>query len=86
MKESPLKREFDYYLAHQDELVKMYNGKFVVIKSGGVIGSYDDAPTAVTETQKTHELGTFLVQKVTPGDEAYTQTFHSRASFDFASR
>ncbi len=76
-----LKQEFDYYLAHQAELVKAYDGKFVVIKDGAVIGAYDDPVKAVTETQKTHEIGTFLVQFVSQGDAAYKQTFHSRVVF-----
>ena len=54
---------------------------FVVIKDKKVIGVYDDQATAVSETQKTHELGTFLVQKVEPGTDAHTQTFHSRVVF-----
>lgn len=61
--------------------VKKYNGKFIVIKNRSVIGVYDDQATAVSETKKTHELGTFLVQKVEPGSEVYTQTFHSRVVF-----
>lgn len=76
-----LKAEFDYYLAHQDELVKQYNGKHIVLKEHRVIGVFDDPASAVLETQKTHQLGTFLVQKVEPGQAAYTQTFHSRVSF-----
>ena len=76
-----LKAEFDYYLAHQSDLVALYNGKFIVIKNGEVIGAYDDDLTAINETQKEHRLGTFLVQKVEPGDAAYTQTFHSRVAF-----
>lgn len=79
--ESPLKKEFEYYLAHQGELVKKYNGQFVVIKNQAVLGAYADEPTAVAETTKAHELGTFLVQKVEPGEGAYTQTFHSRVAF-----
>lgn len=79
--ESPLRQEFDYYLANQAELVKKYDGKFVVIKNRAVIGVYDDQATAVSETIKAHELGTFLVQKVEPGSEAHTQTFHSRVTF-----
>lgn len=79
--ESPLKIEFDYYLAHQDELVKKYNGKYVVIKDQKVIGDYDDQAKAVLETQREHELGTFLVQKVEPGNNAYSQTFRSRVQF-----
>ena len=76
-----LKEEFAYYLANQDELVKKYNGRYVVIKDKKVIGDYDDQATAVIETQKVHDLGTFLVQKVEPGNAAYSQTFHSRVSF-----
>lgn len=79
--ESPLKPEFEYYLAHQAELIKEHDGKFVVIKNKKVIGVYDDQATAVSETQKDHELGTFLVQKVEPGTDAHTQTFHSRVAF-----
>lgn len=81
---SPLKTEFEYYLAHQDELVAKYNGRVVVIKNRTVIGDYADEPTAVLETQKSHALGTFLVQRVAPGPDAYTQTFHSRVSFNVA--
>ncbi len=79
--DSPLKKEFEYYLAHQGELVEQYNGKFIVIKDGKVIGSYNNELTAITDTQKTHKLGTFLVQFVSPGNAAYTQTFHSRVAF-----
>lgn len=78
---SPLADEFKYYLEHQAELVEKYNGKFVVIKDGEVLGAYEDELKAVEETKKSHELGTFLVQRVTPGDEAYRQTFRSRVAF-----
>ena len=78
---SDLKKEFEYYLTHQDEMVARYDGKYIVIKDRQVLGSYDDQLTAITETQKSHELGTFLVQKVSPGAEDYTQTFHSRVVF-----
>lgn len=79
--ESPLKKEFEYYLAHQDELVAIYSGKFVVIKDQKVIGSYPDQISAINDAKKLHALGTFLVQKVEPGKSAYTQTFHSRVAF-----
>jgi hypothetical protein len=81
MTESPLKKEFQWYLENQGELVRKYNGKFIVIKGLTVLGAYKDAPSAVAETQKKEELGTFLVQKVEPGTAAYTQTFHSRVAF-----
>lgn len=76
-----LKQEFEYFLAHKDELVKKYLNKYLVIKDQQVIGSYDDQQTAYFETQKTHEIGTFLIQLASPDEAAYTQTFRSRVSF-----
>ena len=74
-----LDKEFNFYLAHQEDLVKKHNGKYLVIKGQKVIGVYDTTQEAYFETQKEHELGTFLIQLCTPGEEAYTETFHSRA-------
>ncbi len=73
-----LESEFEYFLKHQGELVDRYGGRVIVIKGHTVLGSYESVPEAVHETSKTHQLGTFLVQKCEPGVEAYTQTFHSR--------
>ena len=76
-----LQDEFEYYLAHQDEMVEQYNGKVVVLKGDTVLGVYDDEIEAIDETIKTYELGTFMVHRVTPGDAGHTQTFHSRVVF-----
>jgi len=76
----PLEPEFRYYLAHQDELVRQYSGKVVVIKNQTLIGAFDSEAEAVHETAKSHELGTFLVQRCEPGTDAYTQVFHSRVA------
>ena len=76
-----LEKEFKYYLDNQSELVKKYNGKFIVIKDCSVIGSFDSELEAIQETSKKHPLGTFLVQKCEPGSDNYTQTYHSRAIF-----
>lgn len=76
-----LAREFDYYLDHQQELVRQYPGKFLAIKGQSVIGVFDAELEAIKETSKEHELGTFLVQKCEALDRGHTQTFHSRVSF-----
>ena len=76
----PLEKEFEYYLEHQDELVKEYDGKFIVIKDQSVIGAYDDRAKAIQETTKEHARGTFIIQKCSPGKEDYTHIFHSRVA------
>ncbi len=76
-----LKKEFDFYLKNQNELVKKYNGKYLVIIGEEIVGVYDTEMDAYLQSQKKHKLGTFLIQECTPGNEAYTQIFHSRVKF-----
>jgi hypothetical protein len=76
-----LEKQFKYYLDNQDELVKKYDGKFIVIKNQTVIGSYDTEMDAFNETLKEHKIGTFLIQHCLPGKESHTATFHSRVVF-----
>lgn len=72
-----LKAEFQYFIDHQKELVKKYEGKVLVIKDNQVIGAYETELQALTETCKTHEMGTFLIQKCDRGEDAYTAHFYS---------
>ena len=69
--------EYYFYRAHQKDFLEQYEGMVVVIKNHQVLGTYETELDAVTETCKSHELGTFLVQAVTEGEDAYTTTFHS---------
>ncbi|MEA3397937.1 MAG: hypothetical protein U9R05_10790 [Chloroflexota bacterium] len=76
-----LEKEFNYYLDNQSDLLKKYEGKFLVIKGAEVIGTYDTELESLEETVKEHKLGTFLIQHCTPGADNYTQTYHSRVAF-----
>ena len=76
-----LEKEFDFYLAHQDEFVKKYGNKHIVIIDEQVLGAYDLEIQAIEETVKTHDLGTFLVQFCTPGKDTYSANLHSRVVF-----
>jgi hypothetical protein len=76
-----LKDEFQYYLDNQEHLVSKYNGKFLVIKDKEVVGSYDSNVDAFNDSKDKYPPGSFLIQKCSPGNSDYTQTFHSRVSF-----
>ena len=76
-----IQQEFQYYLDHQAELVGQYDGRVIVLKGSQVLGVYESELDALTETAKGHKEGTFLIQRVSEGSEAYSQTFHSRVSF-----
>jgi hypothetical protein len=75
---SALEKDFDYYLKHQDELVRKYAGRYLVIRDEEVVGAFDHQLEAVQAGAERFPLGSFLVQKCEPGEESYTQTFHSR--------
>ena len=76
-----LDKEFQYYLDNQSELVRQYDGRYIVIVGEKVMGNYDDYSQALSHSLKQYEMGAFLVQKCTPGDKDYTLTFHSRVAF-----
>ncbi len=76
-----LEKEFEYYLDHQDELVKKYSGKYLVIIGEEVVNSFDTMEDAYEWSSGKYELGTFLIQYCAPGKDNYTQTFHTRVRF-----
>jgi hypothetical protein len=73
-----LQKEFTYYLRHQSQLVKKFNGKFIVLKNEKVIGAYPSHSEAYNQTVKNEEPGTFLIQHCLAGSDSYSQTFHSQ--------
>jgi hypothetical protein len=62
-------------------LVKLYDGKHLVIKNKKVIGAYDSDAEAIETARKNHQIGTYIVQLCTPGPDAYTRSFHGGLSF-----
>jgi len=76
-----LDQELDFYIKHQSEMVEKYRGQVIVIHDEAVQGAYPDELTAVREARKHFKPGDFLVQKVEPGSDSFTQTFYSRVSF-----
>jgi hypothetical protein len=71
--------ELQYFIDHQEELLKRYSGKVLVIKGQKVVGAYDTQLEAYIRAQQDHELGTFLIQPCRPGPEAYTVTLSPHA-------
>jgi hypothetical protein len=72
-----LQAELDYFIAHQDELVRQYRGKVLVLKDQQVVGVYDTLLRAYLEAQKHYALGSFMLQPCEPGPDAYTVTITS---------
>jgi len=77
-----LEREFKYFKENHDTLYREYPNKYLVIQGDNVITSKDTFEEALNEAiRKGLEVGSFMVQLCSEGEEAYTQTFHSRVIF-----
>ena len=77
MADDAVRREFEFYRANQDDMVKRYDGKVIVLKNHEVLGAYDSHLAAFTEAVKDHEQGTFMIQQVSEGSDAYTAILSS---------
>jgi hypothetical protein len=75
---SDLKKEFEYYVKNQKDLVKKYKGKYLVIIGQEVVGVFDNELAAYADSSKKYKAGTFLIQPCLPGEESISQTFYSR--------
>lgn len=76
-----LDKEFAYYLRHQNELLPLYNGKYVMIVGEKVVGAFNSISEAYYNGKNRFGIGNYLVQLCTPGNSAYTITSHSRIGF-----
>ncbi len=66
-----MSEDFKWFIDHYDEIKKEYGDTFVVIKDKKILGSYKTYAEGVKETEKTEEVGTFIVQECSNSRLAY---------------
>lgn len=66
---------FKYYLEHQEELVKEYDGKYLIITSEGGVGAYNTLNEGYEVALKTYGKGNFMLQLCSEGEKDYSQRF-----------
>ena len=72
-----LEKEFHWFLDNMPTLAQKHDGMFLVIKNLKVIGIYDTFTSALHNTLKTEEIGTFIVQKCSINPADYINIVHS---------
>ena len=75
-----LEREYQYYKAHENELVERYKGKYIGIVGEEVVGVFDTELEAYFELKKKYGPGKFLIQETVPNSQ-HIQRYHSRVAF-----
>ncbi len=67
----PLEKELATYARMKADLLKAYEGKFVLIHTEEFCGAYDTAENAYAEGVKRFGQEPFLIKKVTVQEEIY---------------
>ncbi len=73
--------DFQYYIDNQDELVKIYNGYYLIIKDKEVRNKFTTLLEAYEWGNANFEPGTFVIQLCTPGPDAYTRNAYSQSLY-----
>ena len=66
------KDDLEFFKANQEELVKKYDGKQLVLHKCDVIASFDNVGDAFDFGCKTFGAGNFSIQRCVSGESAYT--------------
>jgi hypothetical protein len=72
--------DFEYYTAHQSEIVDGHLGEFVVIKDARVLGYYKEEMAAFA-SMKLEVPGAFMVKKCKPKGEDIETYLNSQVVF-----
>ena len=57
-----LRREFEYFRSHQDDLAASYRGRFLLIRGESVDAHFGTMCEAVRFARRNYEMGTFMIQ------------------------
>jgi hypothetical protein len=76
-----LEKEYSFYEANKDELLKQYLGRFLLIHNEKIVGDFSSEKDAYIKAQQNgYALGSFLIQECKP-DVDLKETFNSRVIF-----
>jgi hypothetical protein len=73
-------KELAFFKGHQEELVRTLNGRSLVIRGTMVEADFDSPLQAYLYAQERFEAGTYMIQQVVPGPDAYTVTISPKPS------
>lgn len=73
-----LKKEYEFFLTHQDVLLEKYRGKFIAIAGDQVVTVADSLGEVIVKTIPDYPVGSFLVQEISEDEFTQIQRFRSR--------
>lgn len=77
-----MKAGLGFYIKNQEELVKKYDGHYIIIVNQEVIGNYASMDEALQDAAKKKlRAGHYSIQPVGKGEETYTVVLSRTASY-----
>jgi len=67
--------DYEFFLQNIERFYKKYGHKFLTIKNNQVLNAYTTFDEALSDTLKTEELGTFIIQECLENREQLVQHF-----------
>ena len=77
MANEQLIRQFNFYIANQENLVPQYNGRTLLIHDECVVGNFDNKSDAYEFGMERFEPGSFLIINCSPGDKDYSVNYRT---------
>lgn len=71
-------KEYEYYIKNQDQLVKEFDNKFIVIMDRQVVGAYKSYTEAYFGALKFGKFGAFFIQYCSQVKAIYNDAFPSQ--------
>jgi hypothetical protein len=71
-------KEFLWYESQEENLLRQYMGRYIVIKNEQVIGDYGTRKLARQQTLKNHQAGTFIIHLCTDKDPRKSPRLNGR--------
>ena len=81
-KKNDMHKNFDFYVEHQSELTKKYNGEYIIIVNQEVVGNFENLEKAFEFANKKYRPGEFLLHQVGEGLDNYTTTISRIGAYD----
>ena len=67
-----MNQDFNWFIENYESLYKKYGNCYLAIKDKAVLGKYNTFADGVHMTEKTEEIGTFIVQQCNGDVSGYT--------------
>ena len=72
-----MKKNLEFYIEHQGELVSQFNGRVLLIHDQKIVGDYESKSEAYFYARDRFGPNTFSIIECSPGEEGYSVNYRT---------